>query len=190
MKQAFFELKRDWIIIPAPGTIFWGYCGTSCALRSSSTRSSTKSTPCHGVVLRSRIPHYFLGKTQGVQRTTAQKSAAFIFAPRSVYLGGLPCVTRSLCCLRYSGSAPLTRLVAPRSGYHFCLWQKMKPAKASLHAAAKRSFIHCSVAAMCFIRRQPCFIFYKPCQMKHCSADAPQYEAAAAVKLKRLKPLV
>ena len=27
--------------IPAPGTIFWGYCGTSCALRSSSTRSST-----------------------------------------------------------------------------------------------------------------------------------------------------
>ena len=22
MKQAFFELKKDWIIIPAPGTIF------------------------------------------------------------------------------------------------------------------------------------------------------------------------
>ena len=105
MKQAFFELKRDWIIIPAPGTIFLGYCGTSCALRSSSTRSSTKSTPCHGVVLRSRIPRYFLGKTQGVQRTTSQKSAALYFCSPERVLGRV-----ALC---YSGSAPLTRFISP-----------------------------------------------------------------------------
>ena len=133
----------------------------------------------------------------------------YFFVPRSGW--GIGCLALlALPGLRYSGSAPLCGLSILRSGYHFCLWQKMKPAKASFHAAAKRSFIHCSVAAMCFIRRQPCFIFYKPCQtwhgvakrrrLKHCfrlhfitprqAADAPQYGAAAAVKHKRLKPLV
>ena len=57
----------------SPGYHFLGHCGTSCALLSSFIRSSTKSTLCHGVVLRSRIPHYFLGKTQPVQRTAAKK---------------------------------------------------------------------------------------------------------------------
>ena len=75
MKQAFFELKKDWIIIPAPGT-----------------------------------------------KNIKPRKAAFIFVPGTWIKVGLPCVTRSLRRLRYSGSAPLTRLVAPRSGYHFYAW--------------------------------------------------------------------
>ena len=46
----------------------------------------------HSVEYSRTLPRYFLGKAQPVQRTNSQKTTAFIFAPRSVYLGGLPCV--------------------------------------------------------------------------------------------------
>ena len=161
--------KRTCGFDPRSGYHFFEYFGISCALLSPSTRSSTVVHSLATSSAKHNLCSNYFKKTCGF----------YFFLPRSVSKDWLPCV--ALPALRYSGSAPLSRLVNPRSGYHFCLWQKMKPAKASLHAAAKRSFIHCSVAAMCFIRRQPCFIFYKPCQMKHCSADAPQYEAAAVL---------
>ena len=67
----------------------------------------------------------------------------------------------------------------------------MKPVKASLHTAP--AVLHALRERKVLHAVYPRFIFFLlPCQMKHCVAVAPQYEAFANanVKHKRLKPLV
>ena len=99
--------KRTCGFDPRSGYHFFEYFGISCALLSSSTRSSTvvyslaTSSAKHNL-----CSNYF------------KKTCGFYFLPPQSGCGIGCLALLALPGLRYSGSAPLSRLVDPRSGYH------------------------------------------------------------------------
>ena len=100
--------KRTCGFDPRSGYHFFEYFGISCALLSSSTRSSTVVHSLATSSAKHNLCSNYFKKTCGF----------YFFVPRSGWGIGLPCVTRpdGLALLRLCAAL---RLVDPRSGYHF-----------------------------------------------------------------------